>query len=72
MNIIRKIGVGPDYMKCMNYSIGQEVLNRQYVIHHIKATNEGYEVWIKKDDEIVCWKKFSMSMPVSLEYKIDF
>jgi hypothetical protein len=56
----------------MNYSLGQEVLNKKYVIHHIKATSDGYEVWIKKDDEIVCWKNFSISMPVSLEYKIDF
>ena len=52
--------------------IDEEVVNKKYVIHHIKATSDGYEVWIKKDDEIVCWKNFSISMPVSLEYKIDF
>jgi hypothetical protein len=72
VNIIRKIAVGPDYMNCMNYTVGQPVLNKQYVIHDIKVNSDGYQVWIKKDDEIVCWKNFSISMPVSLEYKIDF
>ena len=26
MNIIRKVSIGPDYMKCMHYMLGQEVL----------------------------------------------
>lgn len=56
----------------MNYTVGQSVLNKQYIVHDIKVSADGYQVWIKKDDEIVCWKNFSITMPVSLEYKIDF
>ena len=73
MNIIRKISVGPDYMKCMHYTVGQEVLNKEYVIHAITENkNGGFLIWIQKDIEIVCWKNFSNTMPVSVEYKIDF
>lgn len=72
MNIVRKISVGPDYMKCMHYTLGQDVLNKEYTIHAIKLGAEGYQVWIERQGEIVCWKQFSNTMPVSVEYKIDF
>ncbi len=72
MNIIRKISVGPDYMKCMHYTVGQKVLNSEYTIYAIKLGTEGYQVWIEREGEIICWKQFSNTMPVSVEYKIDF
>lgn len=72
MNIIRKISVGPDYMKCMHYVVGQEVLGRSYTIDSIIQDESSISIYICKDDEIVKWKEFSSTMPVSIEFKIDF
>ena len=72
MNIIRKISVGPDYMKCMHYVVGQEVLGRSYTIDSIIQDESSIYIYICKDDEIVKWKEFSSTMPVSIEFKIDF
>lgn len=72
MNIIRKISVGPDYMKCMHYVVGQEVLGRSYTIDSIIQEDTCISIYIRKDVEIVRWKQFSSTMPVSIEFKIDF
>lgn len=72
MNIIRKISIGPDYTKGMHYVVGQEVLNRSYVIESILKTDHSVCIWIKRDDEIVMWKEFLNTLPISLEFKIDF
>ncbi len=72
MNIVRKISVGPDYMKCMHYVVGQEVLGRSYTIDSIIQDESSISIYICKDDEIVKWKEFSSTMPVSIEFKIDF
>jgi hypothetical protein len=72
VNIVRKISVGPDYMKCMHYVVGQEVLGRSYTIDSIIQEVIAISIYIRKDDEIVKWKEFSSTMPVSIEFKIDF
>jgi len=72
VNIVRKISVGPDYMKCMHYVVGQEVLGRSYTIDSIIQDDSSICIYIHKDDEIVKWKEFSSTMPVSIEFKIDF
>tara|TARA_R110002074_G_scaffold72085_5_gene166264 strand:+ start:2679 stop:2897 length:219 start_codon:yes stop_codon:yes gene_type:complete len=72
VNIVRKISVGPDYMKCMHYVVGQEVLGRSYMIDSIIQEGSSISIYIRKDDEIVKWKEFSSTMPVSIEFKIDF
>ena len=72
MNIIRKISVGPDYLKCMHYVVGQEVLGKSYTIESIIQSEFSIRIWIKKDSEIIMWKEFSNTMPVSIEFKIDF
>jgi hypothetical protein len=72
VNIVRKISVGPDYMKCMHYVVGQEVLGRSYTIDSIIQDDSSICIYIRKDDEIVKWKEFSSTMPVSIEFKIDF
>jgi len=72
VNIVRKISVGPDYMKCMHYVVGQEVLGRSYTIDSIIQENTSISIYIRKDDEIIKWKQFSSTMPVSIEFKIDF
>ncbi len=72
MNIIRKISIGPDYIKGMHYVVGQQVLGKNYVIDSIIRNDSSISIWIKRDGEIVMWKEFSDTVPLSLEFKIDF
>mgnify|MGYP003112528468 FL=1 len=73
---IRKVSVGPDYKSgAMHYIVGQEVLNGNYIIHLIKHDNDSNSIklWIVNvDKEVVLWKEFSSTMPISMEYNINF
>lgn len=70
---IRKISVGPDYKSgAMHYIVGQEVLNGSHTIHLIKEEEDSIKIWIQKENEIVLWKSFSNTMPISTEYNIYF
>lgn len=71
--IIRKISVGSDYKSAMNYITGQSVLGGSHTIHHIAMNDDGsFVVFIEKEKEVFMWKKFSHTMPVSIEFNIDF
>jgi len=59
-------------MKSMNYTVGQEVLDKSYVIYQIIRNNEGTKLYIIKDSEITLWKEFSIAMPISIEFNINF
>ena len=59
-------------MKSMNYTVGQEVLDKSYVIYQIIRNNEGTKLYIIKDSEITLWKEFSITMPISIEFNINF
>ena len=72
---IRKIAIGPDYKGgAMHYIVGQNVLNNQYTIHLIRQDKEdgSIKIWIEQDDEVVLWKSFTNTMPISIEYNINF
>ena len=73
---IRKVSVGPDYKSgAMHYIVGQEVLNGNYIIHLIKHDNNSNSIklWIiNPNSEVILWKEFSSTMPVSMEYNINF
>jgi len=83
---IRKIAVGPDYksgamhyivgQKVLNdnYCIQQKVLNESYIIHLIKYSEnrDSFQVWIERADEVVLWKEFTSTIPISVEYNIYF
>ena len=72
---IRKIAIGPDYKGgAMHYIVGQNVLNNQYIIHLIRhdKKDDSIKIWIEKDDEVVLWKSFTNTMPISIEYNINF
>lgn len=58
----------------MHYLTGQEVLGGKYFIHLIQYDNERntVKIWIQKNDEVVLWKEFSPSMPIAVEYNINF
>jgi hypothetical protein len=72
---IRKIAVGPDYKSgAMHYIVGQKVLNDNYCIHLIKynENKDSFQVWIERADEVILWKEFTSTIPISVEYNIYF
>jgi hypothetical protein len=72
---IRKISLGADYKSsAMHYIVGQEVLNKEYIIHLIQydSNRDSYKIWIERKDEVVLWKEFNKNMPASIEYNINF
>jgi len=72
---IRKISIGPDYKgSAMHYIVCQEILGSKYTIHLIKFNpdNESIKIWIQKEDEVMLWKEFTRTMPISIEYNINF
>ena len=75
MGVIRKISVGPDYKSgAMHYIAGQSILNGTHTIHLIKLNKEkkSIEIWIQSGEEILVWKEFSETVPISIEYIINF
>ena len=72
---IRKISIGPDYKGgAMHYIVGQSVLNGAYKIHHIRHELDTHSIliWIEKEKTVVLWKEFRETMPISVEYNINF
>lgn len=73
---IRKISVGPDYkVSAMHYIVGQKVLSDSHEIHLIKfVTDTGsIRIYIINDkQEVVMWKEFNYTMPVAIEYNINY
>ena len=69
MKSIRKITVGTNYKQdAMHYIVGQRVINNTWEIHLIKESEDGYELFIEKDDEVQLWKMFNKNMGISVEY----
>jgi hypothetical protein len=72
---IRKISIGPDYKNgAMHYIVGQRILSETYEIHLIKydSSNNLCIYIINKKSEVVLWKQFSSTMPISIEFNIDY
>lgn len=72
---IRKISVGPDYKgSAMHYIVGQRVLGDSNEIHLIKfdEAKNSFKIFIINDKlEVVLWKEFNSTIPVSVEYNIN-
>lgn len=69
---IRKISIGADYKSGMHYIVSQEVLGGSYNIHLIQEDMDSYKIWVQKNDEVFLWKEFRKTLPVSVEYNINF
>jgi len=73
---IRKISIGPDYKSgAMHYIVGQQILNGTHTIHLIMMDekSDSIKIWIEgENEEILLWKEFTSSMPISIEYNINF
>jgi hypothetical protein len=72
---IRKISVGPDYKNgAMHYIIGQKVVDETQDIHLIKYDEKKKSVKIfviNEKKEVVLWKEFSNTVPISIEYNVN-
>jgi len=72
MKLIRKISIGRDYKdNAMHYQIGQEVYGN-HVITNILEKSTDYEIYIKKNKEVLLWKSFNKNMGISVEYNLDY
>lgn len=73
---IRKIAIGPDYKSgAMHYIVGQKVLGDTNEIHLIKFDAEKKSILIyiiNQKEEVVLWKEFNSSVPISIEYNINY
>lgn len=73
-NIIRKISIGADYKNdAMHYSVGQEVYGGHTISHILlEDKDSSYNIYIKKYDEVLPWKKFNSNMAISIEYDLKY
>ena len=73
-NIIRKISIGSDYKNdAMHYAVGQEVYGGHTISHILLEDKDlSYNIYIKKNDEILPWKKFNSNMAISIEYDLKY
>jgi len=70
---IRKISIGADYKSgAMHYIVGEEVLGGGHKIHLIQHKEDSYVIWIEKNSEVFLWKEFRKTLPISLEFNINF
>jgi hypothetical protein len=76
MQDIRKISVGPDYKGgAMHYIVGQKILNDTNEIHLIKydVDHQSFKIYIiNEGNEVILWKEFNSTIPVSVEYNINY
>ena len=72
---IRKISIGPDYKGgAMHYLVGQKILGDSNEIHLIRVNSEKQSVQIfiiNEKAEVVLWKEFTYTIPISIEYNIN-
>ena len=73
---IRKISIGPDYKGgAMHYIVGQKILGDTNEIHLIKLDSDKQSIKIyiiNEKAEVLLWKEFTSTIPISIEYNINF
>tara|TARA_B100001094_G_scaffold58745_1_gene54204 strand:- start:1231 stop:1455 length:225 start_codon:yes stop_codon:yes gene_type:complete len=74
MSNIRKISIGSDYKNdAMHYSLGQEVYGGHIICDIISDESNGeYSIYIKKNDEILPWKRFNSQMAIAVEFDLKY
>jgi hypothetical protein len=73
-SVIRKISIGSDYKnEAMHYSIGQQVYGGHEITYiKLDSKDSSYNIYIKKGDEVMPWKKFNSNMAISVEYDLEY
>jgi hypothetical protein len=69
---IRKISVGPDYKNAMHYQLGQTVCGDHEILSIEREENGEIHLLIGKDNNAFFWKGYTSTVPISIEYNIDF
>ena len=71
---IRKISIGSDYKSdAMHYATGQTVYGGHEISHILfSEVDDSYNVYIKKNNEVLPWKKFNSNMAISVEYDLEY
>jgi len=72
--VIRKISIGSDYKNdAMHYAISQQVYGGHTISHILfNKEEQSYNIFIKKEDEVLPWKKFNSNMAISVEYDLEY
>ena len=73
-SVIRKISIGSDYKNdAMHYSLNQGVYGGHEISHILfDEGDNSYNIYIKKEDEVMPWKKFNSNMAISVEYDLEY
>ena len=73
-SVVRKISIGTNYKDdAMHYSVGQEVYGGHRISYILlDTTDNSYNIYIKKEDEVMPWKKFNCNMAISVEYDLEY
>jgi hypothetical protein len=73
-SVIRKISIGSDYKNdAMHYAIHQEVYGGHKISHILfDEIDNSYNIYIKKVDEVMPWKKFNSNMAISVEFDLEY
>jgi hypothetical protein len=73
-NNIRKISIGSYYKNdAMHYSVGQQVYGGHEISNILfDDTDNSYNIYIKKQNEVLPWKKFNQNMAISVEYDLEY
>ena len=57
----------------MHYSIGQTVYGGHEIVYiTLDEEDSSYNIHIKKDNEVMPWKKFNSNMAISVEYDLEY
>ena len=73
-SVIRKISIGADYKnEAMHYSVSQQVYGGHTICNILQNDkDDSYNIFIKKNDEVLPWKKFNSNMAISVEYDLEY
>ena len=67
-SVIRKISIGSDYKnEAMHYSVGHTICN---ILS--SETKGDYMIYIKKNNEVLPWKKFNSNMAIAVEFDLEY
>ena len=74
MSNIRKISIGSDYKNdAMHYSVGQEVYGGHIIEAILNNEQSGeYSIYIKKNNEVLPWKRFNNNMAIAVEFDLKY
>mgnify|MGYP000002066559 FL=1 len=72
--VIRKISIGADYKnEAMHYSVNQNVYGGHEICSILYDESDcSYNIYIKKNNEVMPWKKFNSNMAISVEYDLEY